>query len=242
MFTQDKIVKITAITSAIFFIIFSFLHFIMGGFSVLNVQQWFAQIAIAICTSSFVTTLVATVSYRQLKRDYFKSLGQDFRRLFNIIDDYLCIQRTDKLYFEEYYTLRDKFLSYVMTAEQEGISVSKKEEAFLTPALNELYLIPNGLLYYSYQYVKEIENSYLAEKNLNNPKIVAHYKLCLDHELDQLNNYLLLLKLENKYNMSAFKLYEMAKIKDGEMKNIDLFDNKYKTKFYDDDQKYLQKL
>ena len=34
----------------------------------------------------------------------------------------------------------------------------------------------------------------------------------------------------------------MAKIKDGEMKNIDEFENKYRTKFYEDDQKYVEKL
>lgn len=242
MFTQDKIIKITAITSIIFLIIFTIFHFLAGGFTTLTIQQWFAQIGISICTSAFVTTLVAIVSYRQMKRDYFTLLAKDFRRLFNIIDDYLCIQRTNKLYFEEYYSLRDKFLDYVMTAEQEGVNVSKKEEEFLTPVLNELYLIPNGLLYYSYQYVKAIENSYLAEKNPNNSKVIAQYKARLDQELDQLNNCLLILKLEDKYNTAAFKLYEMAKIKDGEMKNIDEFENKYRTKFYEDDQKYIQKL
>lgn len=242
MFTQDKIIKITAITSIIFLIIFTIFHFSAGGLTTLTIQQWCAQIGISICTSAFVTTLVAIVSYRQMKRDYFKSLGQDFRRLFNIVDDYLCIQRTNKLYFEEYYALRDKFLEYVMTAEQEGVRLSKKEADFLTSTLNELYLIPNGLLYYSYQYVKAIENSYLAEKNPHNPKIIAQYKLRLDQELDQLNTCLLLLKLENKYNVAAFDLYEMAKIKEEEMKGIDDFDNKYKSKFYEDDQKYIQKL
>lgn len=242
MFTQDKIIKCTAITSIIFLIIFTYFHFLVGGLTIISFQQWCLQIGISVCTSAFVTMLVALVSHYQMKKDYFKSLAQDYRRLFNIVDDYLCIQRAGNLYFEAYYTLRDKFLDYVMTAEKEGIKLSEKEANSLTSTLDELYLIPNGLLYYSYQYVKQIENSYLKEKNPNNPKIIAQYKQQLDHELDQLNDYLLLLKLGDKYNVAAFDLYRMAKIKEGEMKNIDEFKNKYKIKFYQDDQKYIQRL
>lgn len=231
---QEKIIKVTIITAIIGLLVYSVFHFIIEGKDVEAVQIWCSQVAISICTSALVTGMVAYVSGKQIKRNYFHSLGKEFSRLFNCVDDYLSILELDDLYFDEYYSFRNDFLSFVLTPEKDSISLKRKEEKVFREAVTELYLKPSNLLYYSYIKVKKIEKAYLQEKGNQSYKVRMHYKKILDKELLELNTYLLDLKQKNKYNVTAAVFYKMAGADKMDNMSMDDCESAYKDKFYEE--------
>ena len=128
---QQKITKAMIITAVIGLLIYSIFHFILEGKDVEAVQIWCSQVAIAICTSALVTGMVAHVSQKQMRNNYYHALGKEFSRLFNCVDDYLSILTIEDVYFEEYYAFRNAFLGFMLTPEKEIISAKKKDVMFI---------------------------------------------------------------------------------------------------------------
>lgn len=233
MILQQKIIQITMLAATIMFIIYTGFHFLEQGFNTQAIIMWGTQVSIAICTSAFVTGLVAIVSYKKMKRVYYELLGKDLRRLFDVVDDYLSILELQELYFDEYYLFRKDFLNYILICEKETVSLNKKETKIITEMVDLTYLIPRGMIYYSYQAVKKLEYKYLREQNNKNAN-QKYFKL-LNDELKELNEYLLTLKESDLYNESATWLYKKAGIKEEEMHNIDNYETRYRKDFYSSD-------
>lgn len=229
---QGKIIKAMLITTIGCLGIYSVLHFALNGFTVESVLMWCSQVAISVCTSALVTYMVARASYKQMKKNYYHSLGKEFRRLYNCVDDYLCILELNDLYFEEYYSFRNEFLGCVLIPERESISLKEKDRKVFEEAVTELYLRPSNYLYYSYIRVKKLEKEFLQEKSNQSYKTRMQYKRRLDLELAEMNEYFIALKKENKYNVTAELFYKKAGMDKAIQLTMDNCESTYKTKFY----------
>lgn len=227
---QRKIICSTMVVALGGLILYSILYFKDVGVDANSIIIWASQIALAICTSSLVTGMVAIVSFIKMKNEYYEFLAKDLSRLYDIVDDYLVIQKDVDIYFDEYYSFRNDFLNYVMACERETVSLSKKEYAVVSETLYKLYIIPRGMLYYSYRAVKKLENQYNQEKKSG--RVIKKYRKKLDKELLELNMYLYNLKEENLYNKQAMFFLSNIGLKDEEKHNIDDVDSRYKQEFY----------
>jgi len=232
MTLQKSIFNITMILSLFFFIIFSLFHFLSIGWTYSALEDWIAQAGMSLCTGLFTSGLIAFWSYRRLRKNSYKILAQELRKLFDIVDDYLCFLDHDDLYFEEYYSFRNAFLETSLIVERESMYLPKKDEEFLLNTLNELYIIPRGMLYYSYKQIKKIEKIYKNNIHSSHDETKQIIKM-LDEELLELHTHLYKLKIENTYNVSAQKLYILAGENPSTFLSIDDFESKYKTRFYE---------
>lgn len=232
MTLQKNIFTITMILSLFFFIIFSLFHFLSIGWTYSSLEDWIAQAGMSLCTGLFTSGLISFWSYRRLQKNSYKILAQEFRRLFDIVDDYLCFLDHDDLYFDEYYSFRKAFLDTSLIVEREGIYPAKKEKNFLTNALNELYIVPKGMLYYSYKQIKKLEKEY-NNADLSSNEQTKEIVKKLDEELLELHSHLYKLKRENLYNVYANTLFILAGEDPSTFLSIDDFESKYKTHFHE---------
>lgn len=226
---QKNVFKLTLIFSIVFFLIFSSCYFISNGYSHSSLLEWTIQVSISLCTGFFTAALIALWSYKKLQRDSYKILAQEFRRIFDIVDDYLCVVENGTISFDDYYTFRNCFLQTTLIVERESMHVSAKEKPFVLNALNELYIIPRGMLYYSYKQIKNLEK--IHQKSSLSLDEISNI---LNQELLELNIHLYKLKAENAYNISAEKLYTLAGEDSSTFLSIDTFECTYKTNFYED--------
>ena len=233
MIVHQKIIKVTIIIAVFCFCAYSYILFKDKGIDKESLIEWSEQLMIAIGTSSLVAGVVSIVSYNRIKKEYYLKLGKDLRRLFDIVDDYLItleVLENDAVYFEEYYNFRNDFLNYVIVSEKETISLTIKNGNELMEHLNEIYLIPRAMTYYSYKNVKKIELQY--KKLCNNKNVTYKYRKLLDDELSKLNTYLFSLKKDNMFNKKALYFYEKAGASKETFGSIDDFETSYRDEFY----------
>lgn len=228
---QKYIIWLTVIITVLTLGIYCIMHFIIYGINQSAVIVCISQIAISISTGAFVTCLVAIVTYYRAKKGYLETVAKEFRTLFDVVDDYLVCIEHKELYFNEYYSFRSDFMNHGIIGEREIVYLTKKEEKVLKKAMEELYLLPKNMVYYSFKKVKQLEYKYNSE-NKHNSKIKYKYYLQLEESLKEMNTYLLELKCKNAYNRWATIFYRMAGIDEEEGQVIDDYETEYRKQWY----------